>query len=101
LTAKDLQNVIQWLCFLAQNAAKKRTSGKHKPQDNGERVEVAPIPITSDNVILGNDPSEIVLVLRMYDFDLGFQLDAQNVAYLKNGFAQIEQMLSVAPKRRQ
>lgn len=90
-----IQDTIQYLVYLAMDAAAKRNAPTSFKRD--ERINVAPIPASHMGLMLGEQGSAIVL-LNLHGLRLGFQLPLEELLAARASFAQIVETLASEPK---
>ena len=85
----ELQNFFQYLAYVAEDASKKRTHDKPQPIDVGAHSETSPLPATHLGLIVADTQDTVLLVVRNYDFDLAFHVDAKKLDDLSRDLGQI------------
>ena len=95
IPASQIGDIIQYLAYLAHDAAAKR--GPAKTFD--PTLNVPPIPATQLALMLG-PPGSAILVVRLFDFDLAFELPLAELQRVLPSFAQTVATLATEPKSR-
>ena len=87
--AADLEGIIRFLVALGGAAAEKR--GGVAPQTMGatDLVSISPIGISDLGFMQERGSGDTVLVMRMFGFDLGFQLSPEQLLGLKREFERL------------
>jgi len=86
MNAETLADIIQYLSYLSSDAAIKR--GVAKDVDPGNKQSLAPIPATQLALAPGTPGTALVLV-RLFNFDLTFELPIAALQSAAPSFAQI------------
>ena len=93
-----LHNIIQYLIWVADDAAKKRTGSKLVPLPTGRLEGVSPLPCTEVGCMTWQDPDTVLLIIRNFDYDFGFELDKKMLRDLERAFGQTAQALEADPR---
>lgn len=91
----QMENVIGFLIELARDAAERRSAQERNSFSRAETVDVTPNPVSAATFMVDPDSSEIMLLLRMFGFDLGFSLTPEHLAALKRELDRILPALGI------
>ena len=80
--AGDLERVIGYLAGLGGQAAARRPGVAPRFFGNTDRVLAEPIETSDVGLVRGLEDGELILVARMFGFDLGFTVTAPQLAAL-------------------
>ena len=80
--AEDLERFIGYLVGLGGQAASRRADVTPRFFGNTDRVLAAPIETSDVGLVRGLEDGEVILVARMFGFDLGFTVTAPQLAAL-------------------
>ncbi len=93
---RDIEPVIHFMIGLGRLSAEKRGDVTPHRFGHSDRVEVSPVDISDIGLMREIDGDSAVLALRMFGFDLGFQVDPPQ---LKALHAEIERILPASMLR--
>lgn len=94
-----VENVIRFLVELARDAAERRTSSTRDSVGRAETAEVDPMPISHATFMADPETVEIVLLLRMFGFDLGFSVTPEHLLSLKKELERILPALGIVERK--
>ena len=80
--ADDLERIIGYLAGLGGQAAARRADVTPRSFGNTDRVLAAPIETSDVGLVRGLEDGDLVLVARMFGFDLGFTVTGPQLAAL-------------------
>ena len=78
----DLLAMIRYMMGLGRNAAAARQDVTPRSFGHGDKVSIAPIETSDIGLMRDMESSELVLVARMFGFDLGFTVTSRQLAAL-------------------
>ena len=94
-----LPDLFQYLAFVAEDASKKRTGGQLVPFEIGGRTEASYLPATHLGIVAADVPGKGLLVVRNFDFDLGFLIDEDKIRALLTDAPRIAEGLGAANRK--
>ena len=95
----QVENMIPFLIDLARDAAARRKEEPRSSFARAEQLDVDPAAISHASFMVDPEINDIVLVLRMFGFDLGFSLTPEHLAGLKRELDRILPALGIEEKR--
>ncbi len=87
-----------WKRGAVKAAGEKR--GMQSRQEPPPQAYYAPIPAVGMGLQLGQSPDEMVILMRLYGFDVPFSVATERLVEVADGFAQTARTLSADPSRR-
>lgn len=94
-----METIIRFLVELARDAATRRSSSTRDSVSRAETAEVDPMPISHATFMADPETVEIVLLLRMFGFDLGFSVTPEHLLSLKKELERILPALGIVERK--
>lgn len=93
-----IEQVVRFLVESASEAAARQPHQVRNSFARGERVDVDPVPISHATFMADPEKGEIILVLRMFGFDLGFSMTPEHLSALKKELDRLLPLLGIVDR---
>lgn len=93
-----IERVVRFVVDLARDAAGRRSQQVRHSFARGERIEVDPLPVSHATLMADPEAMEIILVLRMFGFDLGFSMTPEHLSALKKELDRLLPLLGIVER---
>lgn len=94
MSYEEIGNVMQYLAYGARDAAEKRAKGLAP-------TSVSPIPVDGFGLMLGTNSGTSIIVVRLGDFQLGFEAPNDKLQEFASAFTATVNMLASEPLNKQ
>lgn len=94
-----VESVIRFMVELARDASDRRETMTRDSFNRAETAEIDPLPISHVTFMADPETVEIVLLLRMFGFDLGFSVTPEHLLSLKKELERILPALGIMDRK--
>lgn len=94
-----VETVIRFLVELSRNAAQRRGALMRDSFNRAETAEIDPSPISHLTLMAEPETADIVLLMRMFGFDLGFSVTPEHLVSLKKELERILPALGIVDRK--
>jgi len=96
---RHVESVIRFLAELARNASARRASLTRDSFNRAETAEIDPLPISHLTLMADPETVDIVLLIRMFGFDLGFSVTPEHLLSLKKELERVLPALGIVERK--